>query len=152
MTEPIFSTLPVFRIAGVQTQTNAESLSEQIKTLWQQWHEIQNQHHFGFSKTNYCVYQYHENHEITITIGRLVSLDFELAQGIQDVWIPPQNYQVFEFNSKNPDEIQTKWQEIRATPPQDYRQHTDFESYPSVGGAKIYIGLTGAVEISEDDF
>lgn len=134
------TTLPIFRVAGCgetvsrsQAQNTAEKLKQRFQAAAPEL--------AAFSKTIYVVYQYLDDENVKVVVGKLVSTDFTLPENVDDVWVAPQNYALC-----------SSWQDVAQQPdlPRSFR--VDFETYPTFGSPKIYIGLTGDVEMHEETF
>lgn len=136
-------TLPIFRVAGLKMSVSRENAVATAQKLHQQFIEKSIKIE-AFSTTIYVIYQYQDNNTIDVVVGRLVSTDYELPENVGDVWIAPQNYVV--FNASSPTET---WQQINQLQDLSRRWLVDFETYPVYGLPKIYVGITGEVDMTE---
>lgn len=134
------TTLPIFRVAG-WGETVSRSQAQNTAEILKQRFQAAEPELAAFSKTIYVVYQYLDDENVKVVAGKLVSTDFVLPENVDDVWVAPQNYALF-----------SSWQDVAQQPdlPRNFR--ADFETYPTFGAAKIYIGLSGDVEMHEETF
>lgn len=141
------STLPIFRVAGLSTivpREQAQSCAQELRAQW-----LANPPDLSaFSPTLYGVYQYMDANDVKITFGKLVSTDATLPDHMADVWIAPQNYAVF---AADDGDVVSVWAQIAAHQDLNRSFVVDLETYPRVGVPRVYVGLVGAVEISESD-
>lgn len=147
------TTLPYFRVAGLSVRTNPDQQAQHLQQLWQDYHlsgSLKNELP-AFSTTTYCVYHdYAEDGSFSIVLGKLVSTDAPLPEHLSDAWVAPQNYAVFSLPEKHFQAALPVWQSVRQMSELPRRQHVDFETYPTFGEAKLYIGLQGTVEMQEE--
>lgn len=138
-------TLPIFRIAGLKMNVSRENAATTAQTLRQQ---IINQplEIKAFSTTIYAVHQYQDDGSVNVVVGKLVSTDDTLPENVGDAWIAPQNYVVFDAPS-----VAETWQHIEQQNDLSRRWLADFETYPAYGSPKIYVGVTGEVDITEEN-
>ncbi|XXQ69078.1 GyrI-like domain-containing protein [Neisseriaceae bacterium B1] len=149
------TTLPYFRVAGFAVRSNPAQQAQDLAQLWQSFHlsgSLKDELH-AFSTTTYCVYHdYADDDSFTILLGKLVPTDIKLPEHLSNAWIAPQNYAVFSLPEKNFQAVLPVWQTIQQMSETDLarRKHVDFETYPAFGEAKLYIGLTGKIEMEEN--
>lgn len=144
-------TLSHFRIAGLKLASQINTQAEDCAKLWQIWQNSSHKQYIpSFSHTLYCVFQYQPNHQdLTIILGKLVTGDAILPDGISDIWIPPQVYAVYTLPENHFQAAPALWKDIQSNTTLKRRQLIDFESYPKSAQAKIYVGLEQKVEITE---
>lgn len=134
------TTLPIFRVAGwgkTAPRSQAQNTAEMLKQRFQ----AAEPELAAFSKTLYVVYQYLDDENVKVVAGKLVATDFALPENVDDVWVAPQNYALF-----------SSWQEMEIQPDLSRNFRVDFETYPTWGAPKIYVGVVGDVEMHEDTF
>lgn len=134
------TTLPIFRVAGcgeTVSRSQAQNTAERLKQRFQ----AAEPELAAFSKTIYVVYQYLDDESVKVVAGKLVATDFVLPENVDDIWVAPQNYALF-----------SSWQEVNveADLPRNFR--VDFETYPTWGTPKVYVGVIGNVEMHEETF
>ncbi|MDK4536796.1 effector binding domain-containing protein [Kingella kingae] len=146
------TTLPVFRVAGLAANIRAEHAAADLSALWQSWQQssLQSNIH-AFSRTIYCVYhQYQSNGDKQAVLGYLVPNDLDLPDATADVWVLPQQYAVYELPDKQPESAWTMLTQLPDDVQTQRANKMDLESYPSFGLPKIYVGLVGQVEMTEE--
>lgn len=139
----MISTLPIFRVAGYTQTVSRETTLASLNDLRQRWFAAPPALK-AFSPTVYAVLQYPDENTVKITFGKLVATDTELPENLSDAWIAPQVYELFETN-----DVADTWAQIAADGSLNRRFLADLVVYPSVGAAKVYVGVVGEVEISE---
>lgn len=140
----MITTLPIFRVAGLAQTVSREATLATLKDLHQRWFAAPPELK-AFSPTLYAVLQYPDENTVKITFGKLVATDTELPENLSDAWIAPQVYELFET-----DDVVDTWTQIAANGSLNRRFLADLVVYPSVGAAKVYVGVVGEVEISEE--
>lgn len=138
-------TLPIFRVAGLKMNVSRDDAQATAQQLRQQF-IAQPIDIKAFSTTIYAVYQYQDNGSVNVVVGKLVSTDYALPENVGDVWVAPQNYVVFDAVS-----VGETWQHIEQQDDLSRRWLVDFETYPAYGSPKIYVGVTGEIDIAEED-
>lgn len=138
-------TLPIFRVAGLKMNVSRDDAQATAQKLRQQF-IAQPIDIKAFSTTIYAVYQYQDNGSVNVVVGKLVSTDYALPENVSDVWVAPQNYVVFDAVS-----VGEMWQRIEQQDDLSRRWLVDFETYPTYGSPKIYVGVTGEIDIAEED-
>lgn len=139
----MINTFPIFRVAGYTQTVSRESTLASLNDLRQRWF-TEPPALKAFSPTVYAVLQYPDEHTVKITFGKLVATNTELPENVSDTWIAPQVYELFET-----DDVAYTWAQIAANGSLNRRFLADLVVYPSVGAAKVYVGVVGEVEISE---
>lgn len=142
------STLPVFRIVGLSETVSRENARVFAQNLRDKYVANPPNDVVAFSPTLYCVYQYLDENQVKITLGNLSSTDTALPENCAEAWVAPQNYAV--FMAENADNIPDLWQHIDQLQDLNRSFLVDLESYPKMGAPRIYVGLLGEVNISED--
>ncbi|ULJ69812.1 GyrI-like domain-containing protein [Wielerella bovis] len=145
------TTLPVFRVAGLHAIIRVAHQADDLAALWQNWLQGSLKDTLpAFSKTVYCVrYDYQVDGSFSVIIGYLVANDTELEATVNDVWLPSQQYQVYTLSEKQYSAALSVWTQI-AQGDLSRRFQADFESYPAFGDARVYVGIEGQVNISEE--
>lgn len=137
-------TLPFFRIAGLKMNVPRDKAVATAQNLRQAF-VTQHIELKAFSTTLYAVHQYQDNDTVNVVVGKLVATDDTLPENLNDAWIAPQNYVVFDAPS-----ITETWQHIQQQTDLPRRFLADFETYPTYGSPKIYVGVVGEMDINEE--
>ncbi|MDK4625568.1 hypothetical protein QG098_09950 [Kingella kingae] len=95
-------------------------------------------------------HQYQSNGDKQAVLGYLVPNDLDLPDATADAWVLPQQYAVYELPDKQPESAWTMWTQLPDDVQTQRANKMDLESYPSFGLPKIYVGLVGQVEMTEE--
>ena len=144
----IISALPAFRVAGVGAWCHADAYADTVAQLQARWQQAAwAQDLPAFSRSLYCARRVAADGRLQLVWGNLCTPDAILPDETTEIWLPPQQYQVFECNEILP--LAEIWQQIQHHAPNG-EPYGGFENYSPQGGVRLYIGMGGTVEMDEE--
>ena len=141
--------LPPFRVMGLTAPVRFRHEAEDVAAAWQRWLSGSLKDALpAFAPSVYALRHSYHDAGYTLMIGYLVSNDAPLPEGACEWYVAPQVYQVATLPEASHHAAAAAWQQLATLP--DRRFEADFESYPSHGASKIYVGITGDVAMAEE--
>ena len=141
--------LPVFRLMGMAIPICLSREADDMELAWERWHVSSLKDTLpAFSKSVYVLRHLYHSTGYILIIGYLVSNDAPLPAGASEWMVPPQVYRVATLPEASPHAAAEAWQRLAALP--ERRFAVDFESHPSWGASKVYVGVAGEVAIAEE--
>ena len=141
--------LPMFRLMGMAIPICLSREADDMELAWERWHEGSLKDTLpAFSKSVYVLRHLYHSTGYILIIGYLVSNDAPLPEGACEWYVAPQVYQVATLPEASRHAAAAAWQQLATLP--DRRFEADFESHPSHGASKIYVGITGDVAMAEE--
>ena len=141
--------LPVFRLMGMAIPISFTREAKDIELAWEQWHSGSLKDALpACAPSVYALRHSYHDAGYTLMIGHLVSNDAPLPAGAGEWMVPPQVYRVATLPEASRHAAAEAWQRLAALP--ERRFAVDFESHPSWGASKVYVGVAGEVAIAEE--
>lgn len=141
--------LPVFRLMGMAIPICLSREADDMELAWERWHESSLKDTLpAFSKSVYVLRHLYHSTGYILIIGYLVSNDAPLPEGACEWYVAPQVYQVATLPEASCHAAAEAWQRLAALP--ERRFAVDFESHPSWGASKVYVGVAGEVTMAEE--
>ncbi len=151
--------LPPFRVMGLTAPVRFRHEAEDVAAAWQRWLSGSLKDALpafapsvyalpAFAPSVYALRHSYHDAGYTLMIGHLVSNDAPLPAGAGEWMVPPQVYRVATLPEASRNAAAEAWQRLAALP--ERRFAVDFESHPSWGASKVYVGVGGEVAIAEE--
>ena len=151
--------LPPFRVMGLTAPVRFRHEAEDVAAAWQRWLSGSLKDALpafapsvyalpAFAPSVYALRHSYHDAGYTLMIGHLVSNDAPLPAGAGEWMVPPQVYRVAILPEASRHAAAEAWQRLAALP--ERRFAVDFESHPSWGASKVYVGVAGEVAIAEE--
>ena len=141
--------LPPFRVMGLTAPVRFQHEAEDVAAAWQCWLSGSLKDALpAFAPSVYALRHSYHDAGYTLMIGHLVSNDAPLPAGAGEWMVPPQVYRVATLPEASRNAAAEAWQRLAALP--ERRFAVDFESHPSWGASKVYVGVAGEVAMAEE--
>ena len=141
--------LPAFRVMGMAIPISFSREADDMAPAWQRWLSGSLKDALpAFAPSVYALRHSYHDAGYTLMIGHLVSNDAPLPEGAGEWMVPPQVYRVATLPEASRHAAAEAWQRLAALP--ERRFAVDFESHPSWGASKVYVGVAGEVAIAEE--
>ncbi|WP_325320446.1 GyrI-like domain-containing protein [Kingella oralis] len=141
--------LPPFRVMGLTAPVRFRHEAEDVAAAWQRWLSGSLKDALpAFAPSVYALRHSYHDAGYTLMIGHLVSNDAPLPAGAGEWMVPPQVYRVATLPEASRHAAAEAWQRLAALP--ERRFAVDFESHPSWGASKVYVGVAGEVAMAEE--